>query len=56
MKSFVYWTVVWPLRVVYYPLLRLLGRITRKEEFAGQLIEVAEANIERTLETLEDSE
>lgn len=53
LKRFAYVTVVWPLRVVYYPLLRFLGRITRQDEFAKRLIEVAEENIERTMETLE---
>jgi ABC-type Fe3+-hydroxamate transport system substrate-binding protein len=46
-------TVVWPMRLFYYPLIRFGGRLTGREETAEQLIDVAEENIERTLETLE---
>lgn len=53
MKSLAYWTVVTPLRTVYYPIIRLLGRVIGREELAESLIEASEENIERTMETLE---
>lgn len=51
-KRLVYATVVWPLRL-YYPVLRLLGRLTGREELAERLIEVSEENIDRTMKALE---
>lgn len=56
LERFAYWTVVWPLRTFYYPVLRLLGRIMDREALAERLIEVSEENIERTLEALEGGE
>lgn len=42
---------VWCLRL-YYPVLRLLGRLTGREDAAERLIEVSEENIKRTQEAL----
>lgn len=55
-KRFVEVTVVWPLRWVYYPAMRFLGRVTGREALAERLIDVAEENIERTLAALEEDE
>lgn len=54
-KRLFYVTVVWPLRL-YYPVLRLLGRLTGREELAERLIDVSEENIERTMAALEGDE
>jgi len=56
LERFAYWTVVWPLRTFYYPALRLLGRILKREDVAERLIEVSEENIERTMAALEGDE
>jgi hypothetical protein len=53
LERFAYWTVVWPLRTFYYPVLRLLGRATGKEVLVERLIKVSEENIERTMDALE---
>jgi len=53
---FAYWTVAWPLRTFYYPTIRLLGRLTGREELTERLIEVCEENIERTMDALEGDE
>lgn len=56
LERFPYWTVVWPLRTFYYPAIRLLGRVTDREELAERLIEASEENIERTMAALEGDE
>jgi len=56
LEKFAYWTVVWPLRTFYYPAIRLLGRLTGKEELAERLIEASNENIERTIDALEGDE
>lgn len=56
LERFAYWTVVWPLRTFYYPVIRILGRVTGREELAERLIEVSEENIVRTMDALEGGE
>jgi ABC-type Fe3+-hydroxamate transport system substrate-binding protein len=56
LERLAYWTVVWPRRTFYYPAMRLLGRITGREELAERLIEVSEENIERTMDVLKGEE
>jgi len=56
LERFAYWTVVWPLRTFYYPAIRLLGRVTGRDELVERLIEVSEENIERTMDALEGDE
>jgi ABC-type Fe3+-hydroxamate transport system substrate-binding protein len=52
LEKFAYWTVVWPLRAFYYPVIRFLGRVMGREKLAERLIEVSEENIERTMDAL----
>lgn len=52
LKLFFQLTVVWPLRL-WYPFIRLLGRMIGRGELAEQLIQVSEENIDRTMEALE---
>jgi len=56
LERFAYWTVVWPLRTFYFPMIRALGRISGREELAERLIEVSEENIEHTMDALEGDE
>jgi ABC-type Fe3+-hydroxamate transport system substrate-binding protein len=53
LERFAYWSVAWPLRKFYYPVIRLLGRVTGREELAERLIKVSEENIKRTMDALE---
>jgi hypothetical protein len=53
LDRFTYWTVVWPLKTFYYPVIRLLGRLTGHEELTERLISVSEENVERTMDALE---
>lgn len=43
--------VVWPLRM-WYPILRLIGRLVGQRELVERLIEASEQNIERTMDAL----
>jgi len=56
LERLAYWTVVWPLRTLYYPAIRALGQVTSREDMAERFIEVSEENIERTMEALESDE
>lgn len=40
----------------WYPVFRLVGRVTRREEFVETAIETGEENIERIQAALEDDE